>query len=68
LSALALLQSGEAPSLFKMIINPIVRFIKFYITKLGFLDGKYGFIISAISAHEVFLKYAKHWQMNENVK
>lgn len=66
LSALALLQSGKSPSFFKMMINPLVRFIKFYITKLGFLDGKYGFIISVISAHEVFLKYAKHWQMKES--
>lgn len=68
LSALVLLQSGKKPSFFKMMINPVVRFFKFYITKLGFLDGKYGFIISVISAHEVFLKYAKHWQMKESRK
>lgn len=68
LSALALFQSGKKPSFFKMIVNPVVRFIKFYFTKLGFLDGKYGFIISVISAHEVFLKYAKHWQMKESRK
>lgn len=68
LAALVLLQSGKSPSFFKMIINPVVRFIKFYFSKLGFLDGKYGFIISVISAHEVFLKYAKHWQMNESRK
>lgn len=68
LSALVLLQSGKKPSFFKMMVNPVVRFFKFYITKLGFLDGKYGFIISVISAHEVFLKYAKHWQMKESRK
>lgn len=68
LSALSLLQSGKKPSFFKMILNPIIRFIKFYVTKFGFLDGRYGFIISVISAHEVFLKYAKHWQMHQDKK
>jgi glycosyltransferase involved in cell wall biosynthesis len=68
LSALALLQSGQTPRVFKIIVNPVVRFIKFYFTKLGFLDGRYGFIISAISAYEVFLKYAKHWQMKKSRK
>ena len=42
-----------------MLINPIVKFIKSYIIKFGFLDGKYGFIISWYSSYATFLKYYK---------
>ncbi len=46
-------------------IRPTGRFLKQYFLKLGFLDGKAGFTISALSAYSVFLKYAKLWEMRE---
>lgn len=39
--------------------RPIWRFIKAYFLKLGFLDGRAGFIIAALSATGVLAKYAK---------
>ena len=39
-------------------LKPIFRFCKHFIIKLGFLDGKAGFIISTISAYSVFVRYA----------
>jgi glycosyltransferase involved in cell wall biosynthesis len=51
----------KSPSVFKMIVNPTWRFIRDYFIKLGFLDGVHGFIVCINAAHEVFLKYAKHW-------
>ncbi len=39
-------------------LKPIFRFCKHFIFKLGFLDGKAGFIISTISAYSVFIRYA----------
>ena len=56
---------GKKGSLAKMMVSPIIRFIKFYIIKLGFLDGLTGFMISRISAHAAFLKYAKLKQLNK---
>ncbi len=44
---------------FHLWIKPFARFIKHYILKLGFLDGKEGFIISRLSAYTVFLRYVK---------
>ncbi|MBX2872907.1 MAG: glycosyltransferase family 2 protein, partial [Saprospiraceae bacterium] len=37
--------------------KPFFRFIKHYFIQRGFLDGKIGFIISAIMAWGVFLRY-----------
>ena len=55
----AYLQKGNKAPLFKLIINPIAKFIDHYILHLGFLDGKAGFLISKISAYATYLKYKK---------
>ena len=44
-------------TLYHLWLKPAFRFFKHYILKLGFLDGKVGFIISAIMAWGVFLRY-----------
>lgn len=46
-------------NLYHLLIKPAVRFIRHYFLKLGFLDGRVGFIISAMSAYSVFLRYLK---------
>ena len=46
-------------TLYHLWLKPLFRFIKHYFFQLGFLDGKVGFIISAIMAWGVFLRYAK---------
>ncbi|MCG2681130.1 MAG: glycosyltransferase family 2 protein [Kiritimatiellae bacterium] len=46
-----------------LIFRPLFRFFKGYILKQGFLDGYRGFIISALIAMGVFLKYAKLWEL-----
>ncbi len=51
--------SGKRTSLFIAIFKSIWKFKRDYIFKLGFLDGYYGFIICALSAHAVFVKYIK---------
>lgn len=50
---------GKRSSIVKIIVNPIIKFIKSYFIQLGILDGHYGFIICKISAHATFLKYCK---------
>lgn len=52
-------EKGITVSLFKLYLSPLVKFIRDYIIKLGFLDGYYGFVISRISAYATFLKYKK---------
>jgi len=43
----------------RLVLSPLVRFIRFYVLKLGFLDGVAGFVHIAIGCHNSFMKYAK---------
>ena len=43
----------------KLLFKPPYKFFEVYVLKAGFLDGWAGFIISAISAFQTFLTYAK---------
>ena len=52
-------KKGKKAPLIILIFSPIVKFIKDYIIKKGFLDGKEGFTICRISAYATFLKYKK---------
>ena len=49
---------GQRPSLKKLILKPIGKFLETYLLKGGFRDGLAGFIISVNAAHSMFLKYA----------
>lgn len=60
-SAIQRQQSGKKGSLFAGLVSGLSCFIKMYIVKLGFLDGKQGFLISILSAHSSFIKYADLW-------
>lgn len=50
---------GKRASLLKNYLSPVFGFIRNYIFKLGFLDGKVGFTICRISAFATFVKYKK---------
>ncbi len=50
---------GEQPSIVNLTLRPFVKFFKMYFLKLGFLDGKRGFIIAVIASFYVFMKFAK---------
>ncbi|MGK5082658.1 glycosyltransferase family 2 protein [Bdellovibrionota bacterium FG-1] len=53
-----LVQCGKKPSLPRLCLKPLGKFIETYLLKRGFLDGLAGFIISINAAYSVFLKYA----------
>ena len=59
LQADALHARGERSSALAMAFAPAVRFLRFYVLKLGFLDGAAGFAHIAIGAFASFLKHAK---------
>ena len=59
LQAEALHAAGERASGLRIAFSPLTRFFRFYIVKLGFLDGVAGFAHIAIGAFASFLKYAK---------
>ena len=63
IAAKAYKKKGKKSSWFKILFSPCYRFVRDYLFKLGFLDGKYGFIIAKLAAYEVYLKYKKLKEM-----
>jgi glycosyltransferase involved in cell wall biosynthesis len=59
LQADALFAQGRSASVAQLALSPLARFLRFYVVKLGFLDGAAGFAHIAIGAFASFLKYAK---------
>lgn len=47
-----------------ILFRPVWRFIKAYLIKFGFLDGKRGLLIAVISSFGVMIKYAKLWELS----
>ncbi|MCX6276292.1 MAG: glycosyltransferase family 2 protein [Bacteroidetes bacterium] len=56
---------GRRSSWFNIIFNPVVKFVRDYFFRLGFLDGKEGFLISRISAHAAYMKYTKLMKLSK---
>jgi len=52
---------GKRSSLLQGLIHGVGCFIKMYIVRAGFLDGKQGFLLAVLSAHSTFVKYADLW-------
>jgi len=65
LSAQSLSQSGKRSNPIYAISSALVKFIKMYVIKLGFLDGLNGLTLSIISSYSSLIKYLKLWSFNK---
>ena len=61
-------EKGKKAPIYKLIVNPIAKFIDHYFLHVGFLDGKTGFLISKISAYATYLKYKKLRKLYKNLE
>jgi hypothetical protein len=59
----ALHRRGRRARISDLCLRPPARFVRAYLLKAGFLDGMPGFVIAAVTAFHVFLKYAKLWEL-----
>jgi glycosyltransferase involved in cell wall biosynthesis len=59
LHAEALYNQGVRASYWRLLASPLVRFVKFYVVRLGFLDGGPGFAHVVIGCNNTFHKYLK---------
>ena len=59
LQAEALFAHGETGSVLRLAVSPLVRFVRNYALRAGFLDGAAGFAHAAIGAFASFAKHAK---------
>jgi glycosyltransferase involved in cell wall biosynthesis len=62
LAAKEIRKSSGRAGLFSLTIKPVATFIKMYLLRRGFLDGRRGLILAAFYGFYTFLKYAKTWE------
>lgn len=65
LAAEALFKRGKRASSVRLALSPLLRFIKFYVLRLGFLDGVAGLVHISIGCHNSLTKYAKLMSMQQ---
>jgi glycosyltransferase involved in cell wall biosynthesis len=56
-------ESGRRAGLVQVAGHPPLAFLRNYIARGGVRDGAVGFIVSALNAYYVFLKFAKLWEL-----
>ena len=59
LAARELHRRGQRAGLAELTLSPLLRFFKFYLLRLGFLDGMPGLVHISIGCMNSFMKYAK---------
>jgi glycosyltransferase involved in cell wall biosynthesis len=59
LAARQAFELGRSASLSQLALSPVVRFLKFYVLRLGFLDGVPGLVHISIGCMNSYIKYAK---------
>jgi glycosyltransferase involved in cell wall biosynthesis len=62
LAARQMHEDGRRAGLLQIAGHPPLAFLRNYLLRGGFRDGVPGFIISALNAYYVFLKFSKLWQ------
>jgi len=61
-------EKNKKSNLFIATYKSLWKFFREYFFKLGILDGYYGFVICALSAHATFIKYLKLRELNKNAE
>lgn len=57
---------GKSSSLLQGFLHGVACFLKMYVFRLGFLDGRQGLLLAMLSAHSTFAKYADLWIRSQN--
>jgi len=68
LAAEQLHANGRRAGLAVLVLSPLVRFVKLYVFRLGFLDGLPGLVHISIGCMSSFLKYAKLIELRKSKK
>ncbi|MDT0559516.1 glycosyltransferase family 2 protein [Ichthyenterobacterium sp. W332] len=68
LQAKHLYNKNVRPNLYHFFVRPLYRFLHQYFIKLGFLDGKEGFILAYLQGFSVFKRYLFLWTTYRNIE
>ncbi len=56
-------EDGKICHLWDLLLRPLIRFVRGYFLKRGFMDGLPGLIIAVNAFYGTFVKYAKLWEI-----
>lgn len=68
LQADTLHRRGKRATMVRLVASPLLRFVKFYVLRRGFLDGLPGLVHILIGCFNSFAKYAKLEELNRKEK
>ena len=68
LAAADLHQRGQHAGAMELVFSPLLRFFKFYVLRLGFLDGLPGLVHIVIGCMNSFSKYAKLIELQRGMR
>jgi glycosyltransferase involved in cell wall biosynthesis len=66
LAARQMFEKGKRATRLELLVHPPVAFVRNYLLKGGFRDGKAGLIISLVNSYYVMLKFAKLWELQRD--
>ena len=61
-------ERGRRAGVLQLAGHPPLAFLRNYVLRGGVRDGIPGFIISALNAYYVFLKFAKLWELQRGTR
>lgn len=59
-------EAGKQSSIFSGVVHAFFAFIKMYIMRKGFLDGKQGFLLAVLSSYSTWIKHTLLWEKNHS--
>lgn len=59
---------GRRASWLDLWFRPLWRFVHVYVIRLGFLDGRAGYVVARLGAYFTFLKYARLWDLTRQAE
>ena len=59
-------ERGRSAGVLHLVFSPVVRFFKFYVFRLGFLDGMPGLLHISIGCMNSYMKYAKLMELQRD--
>jgi glycosyltransferase involved in cell wall biosynthesis len=66
LAAQQMYETGRRASVVELLGHPPLAFLRNYVARRGYREGRPGLVISALNAYYVFLKFAKLWELQRN--
>jgi (heptosyl)LPS beta-1,4-glucosyltransferase len=61
--ALQRVKAGKKASLTGAVLHALACFLRMYVFRAGFLDGKQGLLLALLLSQSTFIKYAELWQL-----